>query len=97
MGDGGEVFVGIDVAKSRNAVAIADGGRGGEVRYIGEVEASDESMRAWSGALQPSMVVRTFATRPDQPAIICIGSSLTWASPARWWHPRSSHGSPASG
>jgi transposase len=45
MGEGGEVFVGIDVAKTRNAVAIADGGRGGEVRYLGEVEASDESMR----------------------------------------------------
>ena len=27
-----EVFVGIDVAKARNAVAIADGERGGEVR-----------------------------------------------------------------
>jgi transposase len=45
MGEGGEVFVGIDVAKTRNAVAIADGGRGREVRYVGEVEASDESMR----------------------------------------------------
>jgi transposase len=39
-----EVFVGIDVAKARNAVAIADGGRGGEVRYLGEVDASAESM-----------------------------------------------------
>jgi transposase len=45
MGEGGEVFVGIDVAKARNAVAIADGERGGEVRYVGEVEASAESMR----------------------------------------------------
>ncbi len=40
-----EVFVGIDVAKTRNAVAIADGERGGEVRYLGEVDASEESMR----------------------------------------------------
>src|SRR5262249_13800600 len=40
-----EAFVGIDVAKARNAVAIADGGRGGEVRYVGEVDASAESMR----------------------------------------------------
>jgi hypothetical protein len=28
-----EVFVGIDVAKLRNAVAIADAGRNGEIRY----------------------------------------------------------------
>lgn len=40
-----EVFVGIDVAKARNAIAVADGERGGEVRYLGEVDASDESMR----------------------------------------------------
>src|SRR5262249_2724409 len=40
-----EVFVGIDVAKARNAVAIADGDRGGEVRYLGEGDASAESMR----------------------------------------------------
>jgi transposase len=30
-----EVFVGIDVAKGRNAVAIADAGRDGEIRYMG--------------------------------------------------------------
>lgn len=45
MGQSTEVFVGIDVAKARNAVAIADGGRGGEVRYLGEIDASAESMR----------------------------------------------------
>ena len=38
-----EVFVGIDVAKVRNAVAVAKGERG--VRFIGDVDASDESMR----------------------------------------------------
>src|ERR1700758_5453499 len=31
-----EAFVGIDTSKLRNAVAIADGGRGAEVRYLGE-------------------------------------------------------------
>ena len=40
-----EVFVGIDVAKSRNVVAIADGERGGEVRFLGEVDASPDAMR----------------------------------------------------
>jgi transposase len=40
-----EVFVGIDVAKARNAIAVADGERGGEVRFIGEVDASAENMR----------------------------------------------------
>lgn len=40
MGEYSEAFVGIDVAKGRNAIAIADGERGGEVRYLGEVDAS---------------------------------------------------------
>jgi Transposase len=39
-----EVFVGIDVAKLRNAVAIADAGRDGEIRYMGEFDASPENM-----------------------------------------------------
>jgi transposase len=44
MDEHSEVFVGIDVAKGRNAIAIADGERGGEVRYLGEVDASVASM-----------------------------------------------------
>jgi transposase len=39
----GEAFVGIDAAKARNAVAIAEGGRDGEVRYLGEFDATPEA------------------------------------------------------
>jgi transposase len=39
------VFVGIDAAKLKHAVAVAEPGRSGEVRYIGEVDASPETMR----------------------------------------------------
>jgi transposase len=45
MAEDREAFVGIDVAKLRNAVAVADAGRDGEVRFYGEVDASPESMR----------------------------------------------------
>src|SRR6202790_3350568 len=38
MGDYSEAFIGIDTSKLRNAVAIADAGRGGEVRFLGEIE-----------------------------------------------------------
>ena len=34
----GEVFVGIDTAKARNAVAVAEAARNGEVRYLGEID-----------------------------------------------------------
>ena len=45
MGEHSEVFVGLDVAKSKNAVAIAESGRGGEVRYLGEIDNTPEAMR----------------------------------------------------
>ena len=35
MAEHTEVFVGLDVAKSRHAVAVADDGRNGEIRYLG--------------------------------------------------------------
>jgi transposase len=38
MGDYSEAFVGLDTSKLTNAVAIADAGRGGEVRFFGEIE-----------------------------------------------------------
>jgi transposase len=44
MGEDSEVFVGIDTSKLRHAVAIAQGGRGGEVRFLGEIEATDAAV-----------------------------------------------------
>jgi transposase len=38
MGDIIEAYVALDTSKSRNAVAIADAGRAGEVRFLGEIE-----------------------------------------------------------
>ena len=40
MGKHSEVFVAFDVAKKKHAVAIAEGGRRGEVRFLGDVENS---------------------------------------------------------
>lgn len=40
-----EVFVGIDVAKVKNAVAIADEGQHGEIRYLGEIPDTKEATR----------------------------------------------------
>lgn len=39
-----EVFIGMDVSKSRIAVALADGGGAGEARFLGEIEASETSV-----------------------------------------------------
>src|SRR2546429_3100968 len=40
MGDHSEAFVAFDTSKLLNAVAIAEGGRGSEVRFLGEIENS---------------------------------------------------------
>jgi transposase len=40
-----EANVGLDVSKSRNAVAVANGGREGEIRYLGEIDNSLETTR----------------------------------------------------
>jgi len=41
VSDDSEVFVAFDTSKLRNAVAIAEGGRSGEVRFLGEIENTD--------------------------------------------------------
>src|ERR1700732_4187395 len=38
-------FVGIDTSKLRNAVAVAEEGRGGEVRYLGEIDTTEAATR----------------------------------------------------
>ena len=40
-----EAFIGIDTSKLRNAVAIAEGGRDGEVRYLGEIDSTEAATR----------------------------------------------------
>ncbi len=45
MGQNSEVFIGIDTAKLRNAVAVADAGRTGEVRYLGEIDTTEAATR----------------------------------------------------
>jgi transposase len=40
MGEDSVVSVGVDVSKAKHAIAVAESGRSGEVRYVGEIEAT---------------------------------------------------------
>jgi transposase len=51
MSDCSEAFVAFDTSKLRNAVAIADGGRDGEVRFVGEIENSEAATAKLVGKL----------------------------------------------
>ena len=51
MGEYSEVFVAFDVSKTKHAVALADGGRGGEVRFVGEIVSSPGAVERMIGKL----------------------------------------------
>ena len=46
-----EAFVGVDTAKKKHAVAIADVGRDGEIRYFGEIDSSPATVQKLIGKL----------------------------------------------
>lgn len=60
MKKGSEVFVGIDTAKARHAVALAEGGRDGEVRYLGEFDNTTHVI---------ARLVRKLAERHERPHV----------------------------
>ena len=45
MGHHNSAFVGIDTSKLRNAVAVAEDGRGGDVRFLGEIDTTEAATR----------------------------------------------------
>jgi len=51
MGEYSEGFVAFDTAKVKHSVAIADGGRGGEVRFLGDVSSSPATVARLIGKL----------------------------------------------
>ena len=55
-----EAFIGIDAAKLRNAVAVAEAGRKGEVRYLGEVDTSAAATRKLVARLATKYAKLTF-------------------------------------
>jgi len=58
--DHSEVFVAFDVAKLKNAVAIAQGGRDGEVRYLGEIMSTEAATRKLVAKLATKHAKLTF-------------------------------------
>ncbi|TIU11845.1 MAG: IS110 family transposase, partial [Mesorhizobium sp.] len=67
-----KAFVGIDVAKLKNAIAIAEAGREGEVRFFGEVDASATSMRRVIGRIASRLITCISAMRLGRPGTAFI-------------------------
>ena len=60
MGQNSEVFVGIDTSKLKNAVAICEAGRDGEMRYLGEFDTDGAATRKWIDKLAAKYGKLTF-------------------------------------
>jgi hypothetical protein len=73
MADYSEVFVGIDTSKLRNAVAIAEGERNGEVRYLGLIENTEAATSKLVKKLAAQHRRLTSAMRPARPGMGCTG------------------------
>jgi transposase len=60
VGQNSEAFIGIDTSKLRNAVAIAEAGRGGEIRYLGEIDTTEAATRKLVAKLAAKYTKLTF-------------------------------------
>jgi hypothetical protein len=85
--DNTEVFVGTDVAnwETRSPWQIA-GSR--DVRYLGEFDADDVTMRGVVKRLADKHGRVIFAMKPDQQVMASTDQFNRWAMNARWWHRR---------
>ena len=62
-------FVGLDVHKKSTSVALAEAGRGGEVRFHGEIPTTPEALRRLVEQLERRQLVmrQVVAERVDEP------------------------------
>ena len=78
-------FLGLDVHAETIAVAVSE--PEGEVRTLGTIPNRAESIRKLIKKLGPAAKLRAcYEAGPT--ATSCTGSSRSWASSARLWHPR---------
>ena len=84
MADYTEAFVAFDVAKIKHAVAVADSGRAGEVRFLGEVENRPATIERTIGKLAHGIIACTSVLKPVRRVTDFIGRSAIWAMIA-WW------------
>src|SRR4051812_25512579 len=73
MADYTEAFVAFDVAKLKHAVAVADSGRSGEVRFLGEIENRPAAIERAIKKLGKSMIACMSVSKPVRRVTDCIG------------------------
>jgi hypothetical protein len=89
MGNIIEAFVAFDAAKLRNAVAIAEAGRAGEVRFLGEIENTEAAVAKLVRKLAAKYGQLTFCYEAGPTGYGSTGRSRALGMSAWWWRPRS--------
>ena len=89
MADIIEAFVAFDTSKLRNAVAIAEAGRTGEVRFLGEIENTGAAVAKLVRKLAGKYGRLTFCYEAGPTDMGSTGRSRALGTSAWWWRPRS--------
>ena len=71
----------------KHAVAVAEGGRTGEVRFLGEIENREGPIERTVKKLRADMVGCIFALKRVRPGTGYTVSSRLWATSV-WWSPQ---------
>jgi transposase len=84
----GDAFIGLDTSKAKNALAIAEDGRGGEVRYLGEFENTAQATRKLVRRLAEKHDRLHFCYEAGPTGAGSTASFRIWNRTVQWWHPR---------
>jgi len=97
VGEDKTVCVGLDTHKLKIAVAVAEPGRAGAVRFVGEIANQPDAVRRLIERLGTKHGRLRVVTRPARAATACTGGSPPLATTAWRWRPRWSRASPVIG
>lgn len=85
MDEYNEVFVGLDTSKLKISVAVADGERTGEVRFLGDISSEPGAVASLVAKLAKAEPSFTSATRPAPQGTTSIARSSGSGMSAWWW------------
>jgi transposase len=86
--DHSEAFVAFDTSKLRNAVAVAEAGRSGVVRFLGEIDNTPAATDKLVKKLASQYGRLAFCYEAGPTGYGFIGRSRAWGTSALWWRPR---------
>ncbi len=88
MRDDSEVYIGLDTSKLKIAVALASAGRGGEVRFFGDIDSTPEAVEGLVRKLAKRHQRLSFAYEAGPTGYGLQRQIVALATTVPWWRPR---------